>query len=95
MENFAHYPEIWAPYYSLHKILAGLLDCYQYTYIEKAKQIAERLGKWVVNRLSDIDKASLKRMWGIYIAGEYGGMNESLAQLYQLTGDIRFLQTAK
>ena len=94
LENFAHYPEIWAPYYSLHKILAGLLDCYQYTYIEKAKQIAERLGKWVVNRLSDIDKASLKRMWGIYIAGEYGGMNESLAQLYQLTGDIRFLQTA-
>ena len=94
LENFAHYPEIWAPYYSLHKILAGLLDCYQYTHIEKAKQIAVKLGLWVVDRLADIDKASLKKMWGIYIAGEYGGMNESLAQLYQLTGDFRFLQTA-
>lgn len=94
LENFAHYPEIWAPYYSLHKILAGLLDCYQYTHIEKAKQIAEKLGKWVVNRLANIDKASLKKMWGIYIAGEYGGMNESLAQLYQLTGDKQFLETA-
>lgn len=94
LEKFAHYPEIWAPYYSLHKILAGLLDCYKYTQIKEAKEIAVKLGRWVVNRLATIDQTSLKKMWGIYIAGEYGGMNESLAQLYEITQDPCFIQTA-
>jgi hypothetical protein len=34
-------------------------------------------------------------MWSRYIAGEYGGMNEVMARLFRLTGDRRFLDTAR
>ena len=30
LEEYTPYPKIWAPYYTLHKIIAGLLDCYLY-----------------------------------------------------------------
>lgn len=73
---------IWAPYYTLHKLLAGFLDAYTYTGNEEALVTAKALGKWVYNRLSACSQEQLTKMWGMYIAGELGGMNESMAQLY-------------
>lgn len=95
LEELTRYPKIWAPYYTLHKILAGLLDCFEILHIEEALTIAIGLGNWTYERLSQVAKPTLKKMWGIYIAGEYGGMNESLAKLYQITKDVRYLETAK
>ena len=34
-------------------------------------------------------------MWSMYIAGEYGGMNESLARLYEITGEEKYLEAAE
>ncbi len=73
---------IWAPYYTLHKLLAGFLDAYTYTGNEEALTVAKALGKWAYNRLSVLPQEQLTKMWGMYIAGELGGMNESMAQLY-------------
>ncbi|MCI9447373.1 MAG: hypothetical protein HFH36_08265 [Lachnospiraceae bacterium] len=73
---------IWAPYYTLHKLLAGFLDAYTYTGNEEALVTAKALGKWVYNRLSACSQEQLTKMWGMYIAGELGGFNESMAQLY-------------
>lgn len=73
---------IWAPYYTLHKLLAGFLDAYTYTGNEEALDTAKALGKWTYNRLSACTQEQLTKMWGMYIAGELGGMNESMAQLY-------------
>lgn len=95
LETFTPYPEIWAPYYTLHKILAGLLDCYEQIHLDTALQIADKLGDWVYNRLSRLDNKTLKKMWSIYIAGEFGGMNESLAQLYMLSGKKEHIEAAK
>jgi DUF1680 family protein len=99
LESYATYGsgnnQIWAPYYTLHKILAGLVDCYEVAGSEKALEIAENMGLWVYDRLSKCTQAQLTRMWGIYIAGEYGGMNETLAKLYDITGDERFIKTAQ
>lgn len=86
---------IWAPYYTLHKILAGLLDCYQVGGNEKALAIAEGMGLWVYRRLKDIPEETLIDMWKRYIAGEYGGMNEVMARLYAISGDERYLITAR
>jgi DUF1680 family protein len=98
LESYATYgsgnAQIWAPYYTLHKILAGLVDCYVVAGNEKALEIAKNMGLWVYERLSRCTQAQLTRMWGIYIAGEYGGMNETLAKLFQLTGDERLLRAA-
>lgn len=73
---------IWAPYYTLHKLIAGFLDAYAYTGNTEALEAAKALGKWAYNRLSACSPEQLKKMWAMYIAGEFGGFNESMAQLY-------------
>ena len=87
--------QIWAPYYTLHKILAGLLDCYEVGGNKKALEIAQGMGLWVQKRLEALPPATRISMWNRYIAGEYGGMNEVMARLSRLTGDKRFLECAK
>ena len=95
---------VWAPYYSVHKQLAGLIDIA--TYIDdqatatKALLIAKDMGLWVWNRLhyrtyvkSEGTQGERRakpgnryEMWNMYIAGEVGGMAESLARLSEMTG---------
>ena len=96
---------VWAPYYSVHKQLAGLIDIATYVddkaIADKALLIAKDMGLWVWNRLSyrtfvQADGTQAERrarpgnryeMWNMYIAGEVGGMAESLARLSQMTKD--------
>jgi len=87
--------QIWAPYYTLHKILAGLLDCYEVGGNEKALEIAKGMGAWVHARLSALPAETRTSMWSRYIAGEYGGSNEVMARLFRITGDRRFLECAR
>jgi DUF1680 family protein len=86
--------QIWAPYYTLHKILAGLLDCYEVGGNEKALKIAEGMGTWVYERLKIVPTDTRISMWNRYIAGEYGGMNEVMARLHTITGKKKYLQGA-
>lgn len=95
LEKYVRYPKIWAPYYTLHKIFAGLLDCYHIGKNEQALHIADKLGDWVYNRLSKLSHEQRIKMWGIYIAGEFGGMNDVLAQLYNDTKKEEHLIAAK
>ncbi len=99
LENGATYgtsdTQIWAPYYTLHKILAGLMDVYEISGNQKALEITKGMGNWIHTRLSKLPKATLIKMWNTYIAGEYGGMNEAMARLYKLTNDSRYLETAQ
>lgn len=95
LEQYTEYGKIWAPYYTLDKLLAGLLDVYENTNNEEALTVARELGGWVCARLEQCSKEQLKKMWSMYVAGEFGGCNESLAQLYLYTGEQRFLNGAK
>ena len=87
--------QIWAPYYTLHKILAGLLDSYEVAGNKKALEIARGMGTWAYARLKALPPETRISMWSRYIAGEYGGMNEVMARLFRLTGDRQFLECAK
>lgn len=95
LESYTTYPTIWAPYYTCHKIMRGLLDAHTLGGNAQALGIASAMGDWVHSRLSRLPKAQLERMWSIYIAGEYGGMNEVLADLYTLTGRAEHLAAAR
>jgi len=95
LEAFTVYPKIWAPYYTLHKIMAGLLDCHVLAGSRQALDICARLGDWVHDRLGRLTSEHRNKMWAMYIAGEYGGMNETLAMLYTLTGNAKHLEAAK
>ncbi|MCQ9185531.1 glycoside hydrolase family 127 protein [Streptomyces sp. IBSBF 2953] len=95
LESYATYPTIWAPYYTCHKIMRGLLDAHTLAGNAQALAIASTMGDWVHSRLGRLPKAQLERMWSIYIAGEYGGMNEVMADLYALTGREEHLTAAR
>lgn len=99
LENGAKYGgqknQIWAPYYTLHKILAGLMDVYEVSGNKKALAIASGMGDWVYARLSKVPTDTLIKMWNTYIAGEFGGMNEAMARMYRLTGKPNHLKTAQ
>lgn len=86
---------VWAPYYTLHKIMAGLLDCYELAGNEQALTILRGMADWVHGRLSVLPQETLTSMWSRYIAGEYGGMNETLARLAAITGEEKYLETAR
>ena len=93
---------VWAPYYSVHKQLAGLIDIATYfddkEICDKALLIAKDMGLWVWNRMhyrtyvkqdGTQDERRAKpgnryEMWDMYIAGEVGGMSESLARLSEM-----------
>jgi len=95
LEEYTTYPTIWAPYYTLHKIMAGLRDCYIQAENSKALEILKDMGLWVYNRLSRLTKTQRDKMWAMYIAGEFGGINEVLADLYIFTKDVRYLEASK
>lgn len=87
--------QVWAPYYTLHKILAGLMDIYEISGNEKALEVTKGMSDWVYARLVELPTGTLINMWNSYIAGEYGGMNEAMARLYRITGEERYLECAR
>lgn len=80
----------WVPWYSMHKILSGLIAAYKFTGSQKALDIASRLGDWVFSRVINWDAEMQKTVLNI----EYGGMNDCLYELYDLTGNENHLVAA-
>lgn len=76
----------WVPWYTNHKVLAGLLDCYLLANIEDAISMAVRFAEWCVEVTKELNPDQWQRM----LACEHGGMNESLFQLATLTGRQEF-----
>lgn len=95
LEAFAPYGEIWAPYYTCHKLMAGLLDAWELTGVRQALNVATGMGHWVSSRLGRLDDERRQRMWSLYIAGEFGGMNETMARLSVAAAEPLFLETAR
>ena len=82
---------VWAPYYTLHKILAGVLDVHRVTGDAGALEIAEGMARWVALRASRLSEAQ----WQAMLDTEFGGMEEALGELYRLTGDPEHLRAAR
>lgn len=94
----SHYEQIeagntagtWVPWYTMHKILAGLVDAYELTGNEQALAVASNLGDWVYSRTSKWDDAMQTTVLNV----EYGGMNDCLYQLYKNTKSEKHLSAA-
>jgi DUF1680 family protein len=81
----------WVPWYNQHKLFAGLIDAYQFCGNEQAKAVAVRLGDWAIATTKDLSDDQWQRM----LACEHGGMNETLADLYAITGNGAYLELGK
>ena len=81
------------PWYNLHKVLAGLIDIYTFVddeeLAEGALGIAENFGEYVFNRCSKLTDNQ------VMLRTEYGGMNEALYELYDITGNTHFKAAAE
>ncbi|MGW6923497.1 beta-L-arabinofuranosidase domain-containing protein [Streptomyces sp. NPDC054950] len=89
------YTKVWAPYYTAHKILRGLLDAYLATDDDRALDLASGMCDWMYSRLSKLPGATLQRMWGIFSSGEFGGIVEAICDLHALSGRAEHLALAR
>ncbi|MFB6287017.1 MAG: beta-L-arabinofuranosidase domain-containing protein [Candidatus Bipolaricaulia bacterium] len=89
-ENFS-LNGIWSPWYTIHKHFAGLLDAYWFADNEKALEVAKTYADWVYETTDDLTAAE----WEHMLQTEYGGMSESMANLYEITGDERYRELSQ
>jgi DUF1680 family protein len=90
-EHLVQGKPVWAPFYTYHKIMAGLLDMYVLADNSEALQIAEGMAEWAGDYFSGISAEQRQRM----LRTEYGGMNEVLVNLGSLAKKSRYLETAR
>jgi len=90
-EHLVQGKPVWAPFYTYHKIMAGLLDMYVLAGNSDALQVAEGMGQWAGEYFWGISAEQRQRM----LRTEYGGMNEVLVNLGALTKKSRYLETAR
>jgi DUF1680 family protein len=81
---------VWAPWYTLHKIYAGLLDQYQLCGNKQALEVLEKAIGWADSRMSPLSEEQMQNMLNC----EHGGMNEVIANLYGVTGNEKYLKLA-
>lgn len=77
----------WAPWYTVHKVMAGLVDAYLYCGNTQALAVATAMADWASNTLKDLSTEQMQKM----LRCEYGGMNDVLAQIYAITGNKKYL----
>ncbi|MBS1485948.1 MAG: glycoside hydrolase family 127 protein [Bacteroidetes bacterium] len=77
----------WSPWYTVHKVMAGLTDAYLFAGNRKALTLAEGMAGWCYNILKDLNDDQLERMRKC----EYGGMADVLTHLYEITGKKKYL----
>ena len=81
----------WVPLYNIHKLFAGLRDAYEYTGNQQAKQVLIGLGDWFVELIKPLSDDQIQQV----LRTEHGGINETFADLYILTKDPKYLETAQ
>jgi MYXO-CTERM domain-containing protein len=80
----------WVPYYTMHKILAGLIDVYELEGNADALAVASKLGDWIYKRAMGWSASAKSRV----LSSEYGGMNDALYELYKHTNNANHLAAA-
>ncbi len=81
---------VWAPYYTLHKIMAGLLDMKIHAGNDQALEVLVKLAGWVDGWTAPKSEEHMQQI----LNNEFGGMNDVLYNLAAVTGDDRWARTA-
>jgi len=82
---------IWVPFYTEHKVMDGLFHAYKYCGNQKALEINVRFADWLQTVVKDLNDEQIQKM----LKCEYGGINESLAELYACTGNEKYLKLSR
>lgn len=82
---------IWAPIYTQHKIMAGLMDAYKLCRNKKALEIEQKFADWLGSIVENLSHEEIQKM----LHCEHGGINEAYAELFAVTGNERYLKIAR
>ena len=77
---------VWAPFYTYHKILAGMIDMYEHTGNKQALDVAVKMADWA----DTYAKSFSDDEWQRVLLTEHGGMNEASFNLYAITGNPKY-----
>ncbi|AIQ57121.1 hypothetical protein PBOR_09390 [Paenibacillus borealis] len=89
-DNVENKQPAWVPWYTMHKIIAGLTAAYSATGNETAYTVVNKLGDWVYSRTASWSDEIRQRVLSV----EYGGMNDCLYELYTISGNANHLSAA-
>ena len=89
--DLSAYRSAWAPWYNLHKLYAGLRDAWSYAGNEEAKAVFLKFCDWAIHITSGLSDEQMQSMLDM----EHGGINETLADAFQMTADQKYLTAAK
>ena len=78
--------KVWAPFYTVHKIMAGLFDMHTLTANPRALEVLEAMATWTDNWTASKSEAHMQDI----LNTEYGGMNDILYKLSALTGNNHY-----
>ncbi|KAI4385364.1 hypothetical protein MLD38_003400 [Melastoma candidum] len=93
-DRFEAIKPVWAPYYTIHKILAGLLDQYTLAGNEQALKILNGMVEYFYNRVQNVIRLyTIERHWQS-LNEETGGMNDVLYKLFAVTNNPKHLLLA-
>jgi DUF1680 family protein len=81
--------KVWAPFYTLHKIMAGLLDMHVRAGSRVALQVLTGMAQWVDDWTASRTPGRMQEILKV----EFGGMSDVLYELAAVTGDDRFART--
>ncbi len=84
-------PFVGVPWYTTHKVFAGLRDAHLYAGSQAALDVLTPLAAWTAAAIAPMSGEQLERM----LRTEHGGMNEVLADVAALTGDAAYLDVAR
>ena len=81
----------WVPLYNIHKTYAGLRDAYLYAHSDLARQMLIDLTDWMIDITSGLSDSQMQDM----LRSEHGGLNETFADVAEITGDKKYLELAR
>lgn len=86
------------PYYTIHKIMAGIVDAHHYLGNKQALDVALKMSAYLQKRLIVLPPDQIERMFRTDRSRnpqtEFGGMADVLTELYSITGDKNQLALA-
>lgn len=82
---------IWSPFYTEHKIMAGLRDAYRYCGNADALEIEKKFAGWVGGIVSPLTEEQVQKI----LVCEHGGISETLADLFADTNDKKYIRLSK
>lgn len=89
-DRLRNHKRVWAPFYTYHKIMAGHIDMYQHCGNKQALKTAEGMARWANSFVTPISDEDFQKILNV----EYGGMQESLFNLYGITGKKEYADLA-